>query len=149
MDDHVGLAPYGSSTTCESQTTLSSFANSDLSMSSRSFSRDSFDTDETLLPPRTSTYGHSYQNFPKSPLSGQEERINDVPDCGTRNSTGIDLETTEEAEQLLALPKLLRGRQKKLVEGQTYMIRTQQYLNTYGHLVPEDEKDKIEAQLTR
>jgi hypothetical protein len=55
------------------------------------------------------------------------------------------LESTEEAMRLLDLSKSQRGGQKKLTEGQRYLVITQEYLETYGHLFDDRERKRIET----
>jgi hypothetical protein len=60
------------------------------------------------------------------------------------NTTAFQgLDSTEEARRLLALAKTQRGGQKRLTEGARYLVITPQYINTYGHLLPEDEKQRL------
>jgi hypothetical protein len=56
------------------------------------------------------------------------------------------LETTAEATRLLDLSKSQSGGQKKLTEGQRYLVITQEYLKIYGHAFQGEEQDRIEIQ---
>jgi hypothetical protein len=60
-----------------------------------------------------------------------------------------DLDSTEEATRLLALAKTQRGGEKRLTEGRRYLVITQQYIDTYGYLLPENERWKLVGKCER
>jgi hypothetical protein len=59
-------------------------------------------------------------------------------------SSTIELENKlAEATQLLELSQSQRGGEKRLTEGRRYMVITQDFIDKYGELFPEDEKARV------
>jgi len=61
----------------------------------------------------------------------------------------VDRDAMEEAMRLLTLAKSQRGRKKLLNQGRSYLVITLGYIQTYGDLLPANDKQRILDDYTR
>jgi hypothetical protein len=61
----------------------------------------------------------------------------------------VDRDAMEEALRLLTIAKSQRGGKKQLTEGRSYLVITLGYLQAYGDIIPDNDKEKLADEYAR